>query len=782
MSITDDSSDEYEEDISFQSVDPSWFVSPVERVQTSGGTAPFFRLALTDKGLKAQSSRRIRKDIAIDRNYWIGKDLSHAEDEKDFYKELLRIRSEYDERDVGGNISRDLSEGIGLLEPFMFDYLGVLETKTTEWMDEGKRKLLVMRNLRNDCDKYRMLDLKIGERTACGGWKGKSTLSAMKHVVMDGFTNSATEGYRLCGFNGCPAVIKSMDPLLDILRPSCINSAAISKKGCGPTTVDDDEDAGGSAKFLTYSGRRSIVETMLLNARNGDMGSSPLKEERNLFDSIAERRKSFVTTTFGVKIKNAQVKQVERLMFKRLNGTNAFRFFFDLHMDDKRSGRTEHFLPAEVSEIVAHELVSQLIALSTACHKVKIPQKWIGSSVAVAFDAGLFPNRASQDGDDDRREAEIRSKVICRIFDWGRSELLTADMHDRLSPEEKKDRDHFWELYKSGVDRLSYNATRYYYNQFTASTPWTEVTIEVTDFDSLGGDDYVGKIVIPLPDPSNTEAVEALSKSTSYRLKGILTAPFKSTLYCSVTWQEFPSNSRLQGAWRVTIERASDLPPMDIFSRFSKNCDAYCTVTATNDVVACGRQFLQRTCIIARDRDPEWHETIDIPVCRTTGHSTLKSAFVESGISSIGDKDMMNWFKWDSHHPCRETMTWWTTAMKGKDMSKYGEGTRKWTDKFNETIKFADTTPFKDFANNFDNHKQENERPFDWDKFKMDKANNPFRVRKQNNPFQMGKFSNPFPIDKIVIDKIGVFRTKSPTKEVDETEGQDGRSLFKWRA
>ena len=39
-----------------ETVDPSWFVSPVERIDTSGGTAPFFKLTLTDKGMEELAS------------------------------------------------------------------------------------------------------------------------------------------------------------------------------------------------------------------------------------------------------------------------------------------------------------------------------------------------------------------------------------------------------------------------------------------------------------------------------------------------------------------------------------------------------------------------------------------------------------------------------------------------------------------------------------------------------------------------------------------------------
>merc|ERR1712194_782711 len=101
----------------------------------------------------------------------------------------------------------------------------------------------------------------------------------------------------------------------------------------------------------------------------------------------------------------------------------------------------------------------------------------------------------------------------------------------------------------------------------------------------------------------------------------------------------------------------------------------YCVVTAKSDS---GQQFNQQTCIKARTKFPVWCETIDIPVCRTSNHSSLKSAFVANGISLVDDRDMPQFFKWDDHNPNREIVKWWKNALEGKDMSKFQESTNKW--------------------------------------------------------------------------------------------------------
>jgi hypothetical protein len=676
--------------IAMQAIDPSWFESPVQRISTSGGTAPFFKLTLTEKGVEGMASRQKQQssntNTNIDKNYWIGKDLSHAEDEKDFYLQTLRIRSMYNNNSGSGsgsgsgnykinsnsNSNRDLTEGIGLLETFMFDYLGVLRTKTTcesepnkneSESDENKGKdghhcnLLVMANMRNNFDVFRMLDLKIGEKTAQAGWKGKSRLRAMKHHLMDGLSNSSSEGYRLAGFNGCPEVFDSMNPLLDIL------STDNSKSSEEPTSTT----APATATTTTTTTKNQ------------------------------QQKK----TIWGASIDESQQKQAKRFMLNSLNGTGVFRYFFDLHMDgdddamNPNANNTvakDRYLPIEVAEIVSHELMSQLIRLSVACHRVKIPQKWIGSSVALVYDAGFFPDRSSSpslenDGESDNndnntykinhQEAEIRSKVICRIFDWGRSELLTAEEYDSMTPGDQKDRDHFWKLYKEGVDRLSYNATRVYYHQFAKSTMYSDVTIRVMDFDSMSPDDYIGKVTIALPDPYNTDALKALSESKSYPLEGVISSTFGSTVSCSIVWcDDFPSDSRLLGVWRITIETATNLPPMDFPTKAS---DPYCMVLGNTTLPDDGQHFVQKTCIKARTLNPVWNETIDLPVCRSrpsndndVSFSSLESMLVENGMSSITNKhDLSRFLQWDKSWSfnlfSRKDMNWWTKALIGAD-------------------------------------------------------------------------------------------------------------------
>jgi len=172
---------------SFTMVDDSRFQMPVKRIGVSGGTAPFFALELL--GPVGQSA-----------GHWIGKDLSRAMDEVEFYEAHRRL-------------SRSTSSGLGPLLNFMFEYEGVLEAQAEG--GSAPLQLLVLRNLRDGCKHLRMLDIKVGEKTAAAKWKGKSRLAALRQTAVDGLTNSQAEGFRLEGFDGETPGLLSMDPLLD---------------------------------------------------------------------------------------------------------------------------------------------------------------------------------------------------------------------------------------------------------------------------------------------------------------------------------------------------------------------------------------------------------------------------------------------------------------------------------------------------------------------------------------------------------------------------------------
>ncbi|CAE7728017.1 P65-C [Symbiodinium necroappetens] len=173
----------------FTSAEESKFESPVKRIGVSGGTAPFFSLLL-----KEPQGQRFG-------DYWIGKDLSRAMDEVQFYEKCLKL-------------GRSTTGEMQSLLHFMFEYAGVLDT-TAEGEEGSELQLLVLENLRHRRAGLRLLDIKVGEKTAAANWKGKSRLAALRQGLIDEHTNSQAEGFRLEGFDGQNPVLISMDPLLD---------------------------------------------------------------------------------------------------------------------------------------------------------------------------------------------------------------------------------------------------------------------------------------------------------------------------------------------------------------------------------------------------------------------------------------------------------------------------------------------------------------------------------------------------------------------------------------
>jgi hypothetical protein len=186
-------------------VSAAMFVTPVKRLGVSGGTAPFFRLELQSLDNGASKSK------------WIGKDLSRATDEISFYEEKM-------------SLERSGGHAMDSLFSFMFEYAGVLTCPEAGVAAESADlELLVLQNLHDKMTHLRMVDIKVGEKTAAANWQGKSRFAALRQSVVDGLTNSAAEGFRLEGFDGLPQALQSMDPLHDFTGMRTMDEATRKK-------------------------------------------------------------------------------------------------------------------------------------------------------------------------------------------------------------------------------------------------------------------------------------------------------------------------------------------------------------------------------------------------------------------------------------------------------------------------------------------------------------------------------------------------------------------------
>lgn len=170
----------------FVAVDASLFDTPFKVLGASGGTAAFFQVEYKDGEWKSDYA-------CVDtKSYWIGKDLARARDEVEFYERAFRLK---DRAVAGWDILN-----------YTLPYRGVVRAPTTV----GEKELLLLRNARDQYKTCRMLDVKIGEVTAIGGWQGKGHFDAYLQQWLDGATNSAGQGFRLEGFDGMPTTMQSL--------------------------------------------------------------------------------------------------------------------------------------------------------------------------------------------------------------------------------------------------------------------------------------------------------------------------------------------------------------------------------------------------------------------------------------------------------------------------------------------------------------------------------------------------------------------------------------------
>lgn len=244
--------------------DPNNFRQPVKKVGVSGGTAAFFHLRLNENSYK--SNFMITHKTF--KTYFIGKDLSHAVNEVTFYEEILKLKSLIDSPNVTREEKHNYKPLIHLFQ-YSLEYAGVLTTLSEE---NNKLNLLVLRNLFDNTKKLRLIDLKIGERTASAGWKGKSRTNAFRQTLFDQITNSKFEGFRLEGFESPPDSIQSILPKLDTYYSKMNNAVQSAKSKVGTSLqcckshlgkIKDDSDTTVTANSKRESGTSDLVKKTL---------------------------------------------------------------------------------------------------------------------------------------------------------------------------------------------------------------------------------------------------------------------------------------------------------------------------------------------------------------------------------------------------------------------------------------------------------------------------------------------------------------------------------------
>lgn len=173
---------------------PDGVFSAPEPLGRSGGTARFYRLDYV-----GPSSGALADAYGKSEDRWIGKDLAHAKDELWFYEQIATLDT----------------EDFQLLHRWCMPYGGILTarcatgSKGTSDLESERRRLLLLGNVRSGTLNCRFLDIKIGEETAVAGWKGKSGYAAVRGRMLDRYTNSILEGFRLEGFDNMPIALQT---------------------------------------------------------------------------------------------------------------------------------------------------------------------------------------------------------------------------------------------------------------------------------------------------------------------------------------------------------------------------------------------------------------------------------------------------------------------------------------------------------------------------------------------------------------------------------------------
>eukprot|EP01065_Artemidia_motanka_P047627 TRINITY_DN7492_c0_g1_i1.p1 TRINITY_DN7492_c0_g1~~TRINITY_DN7492_c0_g1_i1.p1 ORF type:complete len:1012 (+),score=318.85 TRINITY_DN7492_c0_g1_i1:52-3036(+) len=164
------------------------FEVPAKALGVSGGTAAFYSVRYKENECPA--------GLRLD--HWVGKDLARARDELEFYDTAQAVQAGLDAE------GRTKNGGSWRLLRWTFDYGGVITMPCDLSGKQEKRELLLIRNLYSGVSSLRLLDVKLGAKTAVGGWRGKGHIGAMVNQRVDAQTNTNVEGYRAEGFDGMP--------------------------------------------------------------------------------------------------------------------------------------------------------------------------------------------------------------------------------------------------------------------------------------------------------------------------------------------------------------------------------------------------------------------------------------------------------------------------------------------------------------------------------------------------------------------------------------------------
>lgn len=373
-----------------------------------------------------------------------------------------------------------------------------------------------------------------------------------------------------------------------------------------------EADPNSSSRFL---GKKTKKTTNSTQQGFRLEGFENMPESLKSLDPTLDR--SFLQMTL-TSLSSCESKGRQKQLNK-LNGSDIFTYFSDIHLndfDDDTLDIEEYLTKEEYIELIMYAIVRSLTRLSVICHKVVLPQKWIGSSVLVGFDVGTIPKRSTP-------KSAVYESAMVHIFDWGDSTLNTLETNKVLDPVAHQKYTKVWNDYKDGVDGLSWNAARYYFNRYGNSFGWKFINITLFDYDTSSADDRMGDVLLTVKG-TKTGVFPVMKGEKSF-----------GSLTCSLAWVPYPSQSRLRGVWRLFIIQAKGLPNLDL----GGVSDPYCVIRVISST---GHEFCQYSTVRENTLNPVWNEVFDIPVMKQCSDFTKHA--LDSAGTALGYGDLTDLF------------------------------------------------------------------------------------------------------------------------------------------
>ena len=338
-----------------------------------------------------------------------------------------------------------------------------------------------------------------------------------------------------------------------------------------------------------------------------------------------------------------------RVALQRLTGSEVLLYFNKMPADVPHN---DVYCKQEVAAFALRQCVRELIGILSSACATPVPQQWIGSSVALAFDVEARPSRS----DVDPKLARVN------IFDWGRSELTTVDMFSSLNTAQKKARVQHWEKWVEGMLRLSFETARFYRRQFCPAGRWRSVRFKVwsharnNDLSaSPTSGTTMGYVSIPLRETSLREITLQQADSsmfdigtkmmkkmgqTANAVKSVATMSPKSTARPSIRIQiegpfQYPVGSCLREGYKIHVLSARNLPKTDVLGW----CNPCVDVSLVD---AEGAESLQRTAIVRKSAEPVWDEVLIFASASNVGRSA-ETLLPEQLWKRANSRDVANW-------------------------------------------------------------------------------------------------------------------------------------------